>query len=122
MPLRWFQKPFSHREWLFELKLDGYRALAHIAHGECQLVSRNGNRFYFRSLEDELVCAAIASRCVLYGELVCCGAQGRPQFNQLFYRRAERPARPATNSAEENLRRAHSDARQFSRLVYVERG
>src|SRR5262245_33407313 len=29
--------------WLFEVKFDGYRAVAHIRGGECRLVSRNGN-------------------------------------------------------------------------------
>lgn len=90
MPLRRLPAPFSDSEWLFELKLDGFRALAHIDDGSCQLVSRNGNRFSsFKSLEDELGGAAIASRCVIDGELVCCDAEGRPQFNQLLYRRAE---------------------------------
>ena len=29
--------------WLFEVKWDGYRAIAHVRGGECRLVSRNGN-------------------------------------------------------------------------------
>ena len=34
--------PFSHPDWLFELKYDGFRALAHIDGKRTQLVSRNG--------------------------------------------------------------------------------
>src|SRR5437899_12887054 len=33
---------FSHPEWLFELKYDGFRALARVSAGRCQLISRNG--------------------------------------------------------------------------------
>jgi bifunctional non-homologous end joining protein LigD len=36
---------FDHPDWIFELKYDGFRALAQFPGGECQLVSRNGNRF-----------------------------------------------------------------------------
>jgi ATP-dependent DNA ligase len=28
-----------------ELKIDGFRALAHVENGQCELVSRNGNTF-----------------------------------------------------------------------------
>ena len=37
--------PFSHPDWLFELKYDGFRALAHIDGKRTQLVSRNGHPF-----------------------------------------------------------------------------
>jgi bifunctional non-homologous end joining protein LigD len=38
-------EPFDHAEWIFELKLDGFRALVYIENGEGRLVSRNGNTF-----------------------------------------------------------------------------
>jgi len=37
--------PFSHPDWLFDVKWDGFRCLAYIEHGRCRLVSRNGNEF-----------------------------------------------------------------------------
>ena len=44
-------EPFSHQDWLFEIKYDGFRALAQIEHGRCKLISRNGNQFKsFRTL------------------------------------------------------------------------
>ena len=34
--------PFSNPDRLFELKLDGCRALAYVSDGRCELVSRKG--------------------------------------------------------------------------------
>jgi hypothetical protein len=31
-------EPFNHAEWIFELKLDGFRALAYVENNECRLV------------------------------------------------------------------------------------
>jgi ATP-dependent DNA ligase len=36
---------FNHLEWLFELKYDGFRALARIERNKSQLISRNGHPF-----------------------------------------------------------------------------
>ena len=35
-------EPFDHPDFLYEVKFDGFRALAHINGHHCQLVSRNG--------------------------------------------------------------------------------
>ena len=45
LPLERRREPFDHRDFLFELKLDGFRALAYVEHGQVRLVSRNGNTF-----------------------------------------------------------------------------
>ena len=45
LPLSRRPLPFDHREWVFELKYDGFRSLAIIEHGRCQLISRNGHPF-----------------------------------------------------------------------------
>ena len=36
-----FDTPFEHPDWIFEPKLDGFRALAYVEGGACRLVSRN---------------------------------------------------------------------------------
>jgi ATP-dependent DNA ligase len=36
-------KPFDSDDYIFELKIDGFRLLAYIENGKCDLVSRNGN-------------------------------------------------------------------------------
>jgi ATP-dependent DNA ligase len=49
--VRCFQKtrrpePFDSDEFIYELKIDGFRALAHLQDGKGELVSRNGNTFH----------------------------------------------------------------------------
>jgi len=38
-------EPFDSEDYIFELKIDGFRSLAYIETGYCDLVSRNGNTF-----------------------------------------------------------------------------
>src|SRR5262245_21066922 len=38
-------EPFDSDQFIFELKVDGFRALAHIETGKGELISRNGNVF-----------------------------------------------------------------------------
>jgi len=45
MPLLKRAAPFDNPDWIFELKLDGFRALAVIENGRAQLLSRNGHPF-----------------------------------------------------------------------------
>ena len=52
-PVRLSRRPkaFDSDDYLFELKIDGYRSLAYLEAGECRLVSRHGNVFHgFRDL------------------------------------------------------------------------
>lgn len=81
--------PFSHSDWLFELKWDGFRALAYIEKGECSLVSRKGNSFK----SWPALCSTIASldceNAILDGEIVCLDEQGKADFNSLLFRRGE---------------------------------
>ena len=48
-------KPFNDPDYIFELKHDGFRALAYVEEGKCKLVSRNSNLFKsFASLKASL--------------------------------------------------------------------
>jgi bifunctional non-homologous end joining protein LigD len=39
------KEPLDSPEWIFELKHDGFRALAYVEKDGCRLVSRNGHEF-----------------------------------------------------------------------------
>ena len=41
MRLRLVREPFDHPDYIFELKHDGFRAIAYLQNGESKLVSRN---------------------------------------------------------------------------------
>ena len=54
MRLRLVREPFDHPDYIFELKHDGFRAIAYLQHGECRLVSRNQRNLGFASLKKAL--------------------------------------------------------------------
>jgi bifunctional non-homologous end joining protein LigD len=84
------REPFDHPQFLFELKLDGWRAIPHVDSDECRLVSRNGNPFQrFGDVAADVHRELRGRRAVLDGELVCLDCDGRPQFWELMRRRAD---------------------------------
>lgn len=84
------REPFSRPDWIFEVKWDGFRALLYSDSAGVRLVSRNGNTFKsFPALCEGLARDLKGRRCVLDGEIVCLDADGRPQFRDLLFRRAE---------------------------------
>ncbi|HEY3111531.1 MAG TPA: DNA ligase D, partial [Chloroflexota bacterium] len=83
-------RPFSHPDWLFEPKLDGYRVLAFLRDGRVSLRSRRGldaTRDYPGVVE------ALAGQphreMVLDGEVVALDEAGRPTFKALQARLEE---------------------------------
>jgi bifunctional non-homologous end joining protein LigD len=79
--------PFDHADFLFELKHHGFRALAYIADGRCELVSRRQN--FYKSF-DELrgnLAKLKAKTAILDGEIVCLDSEGRSIFNELLHRK-----------------------------------
>ena len=84
------RKPFSHSDWFFEIKWDGFRSLVRIEHGRCKLISRNGNEFKsFSSLNEAIAAELGCYSAVLDGEIVCLDGDGRPQFRNLLFRREQ---------------------------------
>jgi bifunctional non-homologous end joining protein LigD len=80
---------FDDADFLFELKHDGFRCLAYIAEGRCDLVSRNTNYYQrFDSLKATLT-KLKAKTAILDGELVCLDDEGKSRFNLLLRRHAE---------------------------------
>ena len=90
MPLGRKPRPFDHSDWLFELKYDGFRALAVIEAGCCTLYSRNGNPFAsFAELAVRIGNALMPRSLVMDGEIVCLDRKGHCQFNDLLFRRGD---------------------------------
>ena len=74
---------FNDKNWIYELKYDGYRALANIDSGSAELYSRNGISLNstFKIIYDEL--ESIDHSAILDGEIVILNSDGIPQFNAL---------------------------------------
>ena len=68
---------------MYELKLDGYRALAMKTGGKIALRSRNNNDFSGRYAAIPKALTPLPNETVLDGELVALDADGRPSFNAL---------------------------------------
>jgi len=79
-------EPFDSDEYLYELKIDGFRALAHISEGKGELISRNGNVYRgFAELATSIAEHLKVEDAVLDGEIACIDGEGRPVFKDLLF-------------------------------------
>jgi bifunctional non-homologous end joining protein LigD len=86
------EKPFDNPDWLFEIKWDGYRAVAFIEGGKVRLVSRNQNDLTARFAElKDLPDFVKAKTAILDGEVVALDEHGRPSFSLMQQRTGFRP-------------------------------
>jgi bifunctional non-homologous end joining protein LigD len=70
--------------WVYELKYDGYRIVAHLDHGEVRLASRNGKEWTAKFPEIAGALAHVRARtAVLDGEVAAVAADGRTDFQAL---------------------------------------
>jgi len=81
------EKPFDGPGWFFEIKWDGYRAVAFLEDGNVRLVSRTQNDLtaQFPELKD-LASSIKAKTAVLDGEVVALDEEGRPSFSLMQQR------------------------------------
>jgi bifunctional non-homologous end joining protein LigD len=72
-------------DWRFEVKWDGYRALAYVRGSECELVSRNGNLLTerFSEVAKAVPRALKTPTAVLDGEVCALDEEGRPSFSAM---------------------------------------
>jgi bifunctional non-homologous end joining protein LigD len=81
---------FEHPDWLYELKHDGFRALAYLDEGRCRFVSRKGNEMgRFEDLRASIGKELKVRNAVLDGEIVAIDESGMPAFYDLMKRRRE---------------------------------
>src|ERR1700730_14461953 len=69
--------------WQYELKFDGYRALAIKTGGKIQLRSRNDNDFSLRNPHTANALSSLPNETVVDGEIVALDQSGKPSFNIL---------------------------------------
>lgn len=83
--------PFDNKNWVFEVKWDGYRGIAMIKKGKVRLLSRNHISFNnkYPVIVEEL--KSFGHDAILDGELVVLDGNGKPQFQlmQDFHKRKE---------------------------------
>jgi bifunctional non-homologous end joining protein LigD len=90
MKLSIIPEPFDHPDWLFELKHDGFRAMAYVAEGTCDLISRRRNAYKsFGQLRLAIAASLDVENAILDGEIVCLNSDGHSMFRELLHRRGE---------------------------------
>jgi bifunctional non-homologous end joining protein LigD len=76
------REPFDSPGWLYEIKWDGYRALAVIGEGQAELISRNNISFdQFHPIADAL--GEWKVNAVIDGEIVVLGEDGKSNFSAI---------------------------------------
>jgi bifunctional non-homologous end joining protein LigD len=80
---------FDDEDWVFELKHDGFRAVAYIEDGSCRLILRKQIQYKsFAGLAKAMATLPVKN-AILDGELVCLDSDGRSQFRQLMRRKSQ---------------------------------
>ena len=80
-------KPFDDQQWLYEVKWDGYRAIAFLDGGPVRLVSRNQNDLTAAYPELHSIADSVKARtAILDGEVVALDEQGRSSFSLMQQR------------------------------------
>ena len=76
-------EPFNNDEWLFEIKWDGYRAIAYLKDGEVKLLSRNQSSFTGRYSPVTQAFQDLAFNTVLDGEIIAIDEKNMANFQLL---------------------------------------
>ncbi|MEI9910389.1 MAG: DNA ligase D [Bacteroidota bacterium] len=75
--------PFDDPDWIFEIKWDGYRAIAEVDKQEIKLYSRNGIDFSQRFPVIATALKKIKHKAILDGEIVLLNEKNLPDFQKL---------------------------------------
>ena len=84
--------PKASDDWIYEIKLDGYRCLAGRDSSGAKLWSRRGNVFTRDFPSIARACASLPDETLIDGEIVALDAAGRVSFNLLQHRRSRASA------------------------------
>jgi len=76
-------EPFDDKEWVFEIKWDGYRAIAECGSKELKFYSRNGLSFIHKYPVITHALTTLKHEMIIDGEIVVLDEKGRPSFQLL---------------------------------------
>jgi ATP-dependent DNA ligase len=79
----------ERKDWLYEVKFDGYRCLAGKDSTGVTLWSRRGNRFTDQFPTIAEACKHLSPDTLLDGEIIALDRNGRISFNQLQHHRSQ---------------------------------
>ena len=82
-------EPFDDPDWVYEVKWDGYRALAYINQGQVEILSRNKKSFNDKFYPIPEILKAWKFSAVLDGEIIVLNEKGVSNFNALQNWRSE---------------------------------
>jgi bifunctional non-homologous end joining protein LigD len=75
--------PFNDSEWSFELKWDGWRAIADVTPTRTTIWTRHGNNVTHRFPELQALSHELGDRVLLDGEICALDERGMPQFDRI---------------------------------------
>jgi bifunctional non-homologous end joining protein LigD len=80
--------PFDHGEFVFELKMDGWRCMTYIEDGACRLISRKQNQLKSFGPLNAALAKLPVQNAIIDGEVVCLDAKGKSVFLDMRRRKA----------------------------------
>ena len=82
-------KPFDKPGWIYEVKWDGYRALAYVDKKQVDLRSRNDKSFNEKFYPVHRALTKLGIRAILDGEVIVADEKGHASFGNLQNWRSE---------------------------------
>ena len=82
-------EPFDNDGWLYEVKWDGYRALAFVQNGQAELLSRNNKSFNEKYYPLHQLLQSLKINAVFDGEILVLNEKGVSDFGKLQNWRSE---------------------------------
>ena len=80
---------FDHSDFIFELKMDGWRCVAYVEDDRCELVSRNRNTYKSFARLAKTLAGLPVKNAIIDAELVCLDQDGRSVFLDLMRKRKQ---------------------------------
>jgi bifunctional non-homologous end joining protein LigD len=85
------KEPFDDPDFLYEVKLDGFRIIAYVQKGKSVLSSRSGLDYTERYASVAKALSALDADVILDGELVALNEEGKPDFDALQKNNGKNP-------------------------------